>query len=141
MDVVPDLVGFNNHNFSNEKIKFILGDAIEEPLRHADLIIIRQVLQHLDNASIAKILDKVRNYRFALITEHIPITKDVKYNIDKVTGPNIRMKMNSGVFIEASPFSLPNTRIFLSYRADDQIKKKIVPAVMRTSLYERNLDS
>jgi hypothetical protein len=134
MDVVPDLIAHHLEKNANAKTQFLVKDAISEPLPKADLLIIRQVLQHLKNNQISQILQKLDNFKYAIITEHLPITEDVEYNLDKVTGPHIRMRMNSGVFIDKPPFSLPNVSVLMEYREDDPVKKKMVPAVMRSYL-------
>lgn len=134
MDVVPDLIAHHLEKNANAKTQFLVKDAISEPLPKADLLIIRQVLQHLKNNQISQILQKLDNFKYAIITEHLPITEDVEYNLDKVTGPHIRMRMNSGVFIDLPPFSLPGVSVLMEYREDDPVKKKMVPAVMRSYL-------
>lgn len=134
MDVVPDLIAHHQENNANAKTQFIVKDAISEPLPETDLLIIRQVLQHLKNNQIAQILAKLGQFKYVIITEHLPVTEDVEYNLDKVTGPHIRMRMNSGVFIDQPPFSLQNVSVLLEYREDDPVKKKMVPAVMRSYL-------
>jgi hypothetical protein len=132
-DVVPELIQHNNKKFGNDFISFKKIDAVAEELPPADLIIIRQVLQHLNNARISKILTKTTAFKYALITEHLPITKNVAHNLDKITGPHIRMRINSGVFPDKPPFSMKATVLF-EYREDDPVKGKMVPAVMRTYL-------
>jgi hypothetical protein len=134
MDVVPELIAHHELKFQTSNIHFKTIDAIVDPLPPSDLIIIRQVLQHLKNDAIHKILQKVKSYKYALISEHIPITENAVPNLEKSTGPHIRMRINSGVFIDLPPFSINNTSIFMEYRADDKVKKKLVPAVLRTYL-------
>lgn len=134
LDVVPDLVAHNNAQFKSASISFQVTDAVNDPLPGAELIIIRQVLQHLKNAAVAKVLEKVKIFNYALITEHVPITKDVEPNLDKSTGPHIRTRINSGLFIDLPPFSMPNTSVLLDSRRDETIKGKIMPAVIRTYL-------
>ncbi|MDZ4716141.1 MAG: class I SAM-dependent methyltransferase [Cytophagales bacterium] len=136
-DVVDELITHHQKNFQTDKIKFKKINAIEDALPVADLIIIRQVLQHLSNEHIQKILSKMPVYRYALITEHIPVSPPVHFNLDKITGPHIRMKFNSGVFIDQHPFLVPNTRILFEYPHDDIIKGRRVPAVLRTYLVEQ----
>jgi hypothetical protein len=136
IDVVKALIDFNNTTFGNATTRFERLDIIEGTLPQTDLVIIRQVLQHLSNAEIAKILKKISAYRWALITEHVPIGDDVVHNIDKIHGPHIRMKANSGVFIDKPPFNIANTTILFEYREDDPVKGKLVPAVMRTYLVQ-----
>jgi SAM-dependent methyltransferase len=102
-DIVPDLIDHNKKLFKDSKIKFECYDFINDPIPEADCVILRQVLQHLDNNSILKILDKIKSYKYVIITEHIP-AKDFVPNIDKKTGPTTRLEFNSGVDIEKHPF-------------------------------------
>lgn len=105
IDIVPDLIKYNKNKFKDSKIQFECKDVINESIPEADCVILRQVLQHLDNKSIISILKKIVLYKYAIITEHIP-TKNFVPNIDKNTGPNTRLEFNSGVNVEIEPFNL-----------------------------------
>lgn len=133
-DVVRDLIEHHQSKFQNTTTHFIHLNAINDELPDADLITIRQVLQHLNNNQIQKILGKLSKFKYVLITEHVPITLDAEYNLDKIAGPHIRMRVNSGVFIDKPPFNTKNTTILFEYREDDKVKNKMVPAVIRTYL-------
>ena len=104
IDIVPDLIDHNKKLFKDSKIKFECNDFINDPIPEADCVILRQVLQHLDNQSIIKILKKIKLYKYAIITEHIPKNNFVP-NIDKKTGPTTRVEFNSGIDIEIEPFN------------------------------------
>tara|TARA_B100000900_G_C20588656_1_gene720692 strand:- start:543 stop:1244 length:702 start_codon:yes stop_codon:yes gene_type:complete len=103
-DIVPDLIERNKKKFNDKKIVFKCKDFIVDPIPIADCVIVRQVLQHLDNKSIIKVLDKIKLYKYAIITEHIP-KKIFKPNIDKKIGPTTRLEFNSGLNIEIDPFN------------------------------------
>ncbi len=135
-DVVAELINYNSQTYRNETTFFIKLNCIEDALPMADLVIIRQVLQHLSNAHIQKILMKLSSFKYALITEHIPIADHVEFNLDKITGPHIRMRVNSGVFIDKPPFNVSHAKILFEYREDDRVKGKLIPAVIRTYLVE-----
>lgn len=137
-DVVAALIDHHQQNYQTEKIRFLKINAIEDELPNAELIIIRQVLQHLSNEHIQKILVKLSGFKYALITEHLPVSNSVHFNLDKITGPHIRMKFNSGVFIDQYPFSVPRTKVLFEYPHDDIIKGNRVPAVLRTYLVEQS---
>ena len=104
IDIVQPLIDHNKKVFKDKKLNFLCLDIIENELPKADCIIIRQVLQHLDNKSVSKILKKIVNYKFIIITEHIS-SGGFKPNIDKPTGPLIRADFRSGLDIEKSPFN------------------------------------
>lgn len=104
IDIVPDLIEYNRKLFKDSKIHFECKDFINESIPKADCVIIRQVLQHLDNQSIKKILNKIESFKYAIITEHIP-KKSFIPNIDKKIGPTTRLEFNSGINIEIKPFN------------------------------------
>jgi SAM-dependent methyltransferase len=133
-DVVEEMIEHHQSKFQNDTTHFIYLNAINDELPDADLVTIRQVLQHLNNDQIQKILNKLSRFKYVLITEHVPVTKDVEYNLNKIAGPHIRMRVNSGVFIDKPPFNIKNARVLFEYREDDKVKKKMVPAVIRTYL-------
>ena len=135
-DVVEEMMKHHQGKFGRAGISFRYLNAIDDQLPPSDMVIIRQVLQHLGNAQISNILDKIQSFRYALITEHLPASEKPDYNVDKIPGPHIRMKFNSGVFIDKPPFNVRNTSVLLEYQHDDVIQKRIVPAVMRTYLVE-----
>jgi len=135
-DIVPELIRHHQEANGNDKRQFIQLNAAKDDLPHADMIIIRQVLQHLSNSDIEKILPKLSKYRYAYITEHLPVTDNVEYNLDKITGPHIRMRVNSGVFIDMPPFNCKNVSVLFEYRQDDKLKRKLVPAVIRTYMVD-----
>jgi hypothetical protein len=103
-DIVPDLIKKNKIFFNDKKIIFDCKNFIDDKLPKADGVIIRQVLQHLDNKSIIKILDKIKHYKYVIITEHIP--KDIFIpNINKSIGLTTRLEFNSGINVEIEPFN------------------------------------
>ena len=44
-------------------------------------------------------------YRYLLLTEHLPLGTFV-HNVDKPSGPDIRLGFNSGVVLTSAPFNL-----------------------------------
>ncbi len=111
VDVVPDLIERNNRLFASEFISFQVADAVVDPLPAADLLITREVLQHLSNDSIQVVLEKVRSYPFALITNGVT-KKPIRKNIDIVAGASTRLSLGSGLWIEGPPFNFPCSELF-----------------------------
>lgn len=105
-DVVPDLIRHNAAAFAHLKVEFVRLDIIDDPLPAGEVVFLRQVLQHLSNAQIAKVLPKLRQYRFLVITEHLPTDAAFIPNLDHQFGSGIRVTRNSGVVLTAPPFSL-----------------------------------
>ena len=110
IDVVEDLINYNANRFKHPNVRFICRDAAadNEPLPDGEILIIRQVLQHLSNADIKKILGKASKFKFLFITEHIYDSTDAVYNIDRNANEGIRLGYKSGVYLEHAPFGLKN---------------------------------
>ncbi|MDO1502482.1 class I SAM-dependent methyltransferase [Winogradskyella maritima] len=105
IDIVDDLIERNKQQFQDPKLEFQCLNIVEDDLPKSDIVILRQVLQHLSNAEIMKIVEKLSQYRFIILTEHIPVG-DFISNKDIITGQGIRLKQNSGVDVLAEPFGL-----------------------------------
>mgnify|MGYP006091331163 CR=1 FL=1 len=131
-DIVPDLIKTNKKKFNDKKIVFECKNFIDDSLPKADGVIIRQVLQHLDNKSIIKILDKIKPYKYAIITEHIPKTIFTP-NIDKNIGLTTRLEFNSGINIEIDPFNFN----FIS-KKEIKLEDKELGGIHKTVIYTLN---
>ncbi|MET4483345.1 class I SAM-dependent methyltransferase [Bradyrhizobium sp. F1.13.3] len=127
-DIVPDLIEHHRRNSDLEHVEFRVLDAIVDNLPLADIVIIRQVLQHLSNAHITAILPKLRAYREAIITEHVP-SGDFVPNLDKETGPHYRAHLGSGIVLTEPPFQIEakERRVLCEVPSDG--------GIIRTELY------
>ena len=106
VDVVPDLIRHNQAKYGNACVSFTMPRA-GEPYPDADLVTIRQVLQHNDNRSVAEILKRARHAgRWLVIAEHVPIAPKTP-NLDIRTGHETRIDLGSGLYVDAPPFDLP----------------------------------
>jgi len=112
IDIVDPLIDYNRMRYGSDKIKFDRINIIEKELPSGDLMVIKQVCQHLSNSQILKILKKLKKYKFVLISEHLP-KGNFQPNIDKWQGPGIRLDKNSGVLISEPPFNI-NCELVLS---------------------------
>ena len=79
-------------------------DIAKDELPKVDGVIIRQVLQHLSNQEIQQILDKLSDYKYLILTEHIPVGPFTP-NINIITNSQNRLKHHSGVDLLAEPFN------------------------------------
>jgi SAM-dependent methyltransferase len=115
VDIVPNLVEHNNIKYGNANVKFMCIDMIEQDLPKGDICLIRQVLQHLSNQDIKKILAKISQYNYTFITESLPDSElDCVPNVDIPTGADIRLKHSSGVFLDKPPFNIDNIELVLT---------------------------
>ena len=104
IDIVPDLIAHNKKTFKAENLEFHSLDIAVDNLPSGDCVILRQVLQHLSNAEIKSVVEKLYDYKYVILTEHIP-EKDFEPNKDIISGQGIRLKKQSGVNLLAPPFN------------------------------------
>lgn len=106
LDLVPEVIRYNQLHYGSAKVSFAIAQA-NDPYPQADLVTIRQVLQHNDNRTVAEILQRARRAGHRLvIAEHVPISPKVA-NLDIRTGHETRIEYGSGVYVEGPPFFLP----------------------------------
>lgn len=105
IDIVENLIDRNKSLFKADNLEFYCLDIANDELPKADCIILRQVLQHLSNAEIQQIVEKLFNYKYVILTEHLPVGKFIP-NKDIISGQGIRLKQNSGVDLLEAPFNL-----------------------------------
>lgn len=122
VDIVPDLIRQHQKAGYGPKVSFLCLNLIEDKLPDGNVCFLRQVLQHLSNAQISKILPKLAKYEFIFITEHYPTDNpEIVPNKDKVCGASVRLFDNSGVYLGASPFNIPASamKLFLEVPLDE----------------------
>jgi len=105
IDIVENLIERNKTLFKAENLEFHCLNIVEDELPKTDCVILRQVLQHLSNTEIQKIIKKLSHYKYLILTEHLPVGNFTP-NIDIISGQGIRIKKNSGVNLLEAPFNL-----------------------------------
>lgn len=130
VDIVKDLIEHNKEKFKDDRLEFHCMDLATDEFPVGDCALIRQVLQHLSNAEIQKILNKLTDFKYLIVKEHVPEGKFTA-NQDIISGQGIRLKKQSGVNITAPPFQLTvkDERELLSFRLKD------CKGVLVTTLY------
>jgi SAM-dependent methyltransferase len=118
-DISPHVIEINKKRFadlmSNHHVTFAVADMTTTALPACDLVLIRQVLQHLTNTQIEQILINLESskWRRVLISEEV-------YDPENNQQPNIdlpshgvanRVALESGVFIDREPFNRPAKRL------------------------------
>jgi len=109
VDIVKALIDYNRRQFADKHIQFLCIDACQDKLPAAELVIIRQVLQHLSNRGITDLMSNLQHHPRLVITEHIP-EGSFQANKDKTAGPDNRLRLRSGVDLQQPPFNLQNYR-------------------------------
>ncbi len=103
VDIVHDLIARNRSVFRANNLEFQCLDIATDDWPAADCILLRNVLQHLSNAEVQSIVGKLANYRYVIVTEHVP-EGSFAPNKDIISGQGIRLKVDSGINLLAPPF-------------------------------------
>jgi len=104
IDIVKELIEHNKEKFTIENLEFHCLDIAADDLPSGDCVILRQVLQHLSNTEIQCIVRKLADFKFVILTEHLP-EGDFISNKDIISGQGIRLKKQSGLNLLAPPFN------------------------------------
>ena len=114
VDIVEPLIQANQARFGNDRIEFRCLDIIADDLPAGELCLVRQVLQHLSNAQIARILSKLRQFSWVIVTEGWPGPAGTfRPNRDKAHGRDARLVWNSGVVLSEAPFHVAGVQTLL----------------------------
>ncbi|VXB28687.1 Methyltransferase domain-containing protein [Maribacter litoralis] len=105
VDIVPELILRNQNLFQIPNLEFQCLDIAKDDLPIADCAIIRQVLQHLSNAEVLQITRKLKQYKYIIVTEHLPSDEFIA-NVDIISGQGTRLKKKSGIQLLQPPFNL-----------------------------------
>lgn len=131
IDIVPKLIMRNENTFTANNLEFRVLDIAKDNLPAGDCAILRQVLQHLSNKEIERVVEKLYGYKYIILTEHLP-EGDFEPNKDIVSGQGIRLKKQSGVKLLAPPlnFKVKEEKQLLS------LKSPKFKGILVTSLYK-----
>jgi 2-polyprenyl-3-methyl-5-hydroxy-6-metoxy-1,4-benzoquinol methylase len=129
-DIVQPLIDMNKEKYKMLDVDFRVLDLTVDELPPADVVFLRQVLQHLSNEQVKNALQKVTsNYKYLILTEHLPGSDDFVHNVDKPAGPTTRLRGNSGVVLTSPPFNLaPKAQKVLC-------QVSVASTLIRTTLY------
>ena len=129
IDIVSELVEYNQTRFANERVSFKCLNIITDEPPDGDLCLIRQVLQHLSNEQISRLLMNCEKYRYVVVTEDVYSGPRVRPNLDISHGPANKLFRRSGVFLECEPFAMRTEKIL-------EIPCPHTHSVIRTCLIE-----
>ncbi len=104
VDIVSDLIEYNRKKFKEDNLEFVCLDIAVDDLPSGDCVVLRQVLQHLSNDEVQRVVDKLADFKYVILTEHIPEGNFVP-NKEIISGQGIRLKKQSGLDLLAQPFN------------------------------------
>ena len=96
IDVVPSVIEQHQKQFARDHLRFICADITAYELPDADLVTIKDVLQHWSNDTVLKFLPKLQKYRYVLFVNGFKAE-----NADCETGDTRPLNL------QAPPFNLP----------------------------------
>jgi SAM-dependent methyltransferase len=83
LDIVPSVIDSNNANHARDGVNFSLLKPGSTKMPKGDLLIIKDVLQHLPNEMIKEFIDKVLpKFTYALVTNCTLPTSDINTDIE-----------------------------------------------------------
>ncbi len=131
VDIVEEMILSHQQKYASEHVRFVCRDIVDDELPDGDMCLIRQVLQHLSNDEVSKVLAKLKKYKYALITEHVTPKAEARvFNADIRTGHHNRIHFLSGLYLDEAPFSLP-CEIILRIPYDEQGTCELVTYLVR----------
>jgi SAM-dependent methyltransferase len=96
VDVVPAVIAANNAQFARAGIRFELADVASFPLPACDLVLCKDVLQHLSNSNVLRVFSQLAHGRCWLITNDFhPVNENCENGDTRPLDPT------------AAPFSVP----------------------------------
>jgi len=133
IDVVPELIEHHRNTVKSPGVNFQCADITSDPLPSADLCLIRQVLQHLSNPEISKVLANAGHFPRILVSEDVPVHPR-SLNRDKPHGPDVRGFYGSGVYLDHPPFSRQTRELWtISLRADSLLRTVLLNQLEQAS--------
>lgn len=131
-DIVADVIDYNRRHHARANVAFSCRDIVEDELPDGDLCLVRQVFQHLSNAEVLRVVEKLGKFRFVLITDEQLRNDTAAGNADIVAFHGTRRLFGQGIKLEQPPFNLP-VRTVLEYDLPDA-KSSLYPTYLRTVL-------
>ena len=112
IDVVESVIDNNQRQYAKSNISFLCLDAGRQDLPMADLLIVKEVLQHLPTKDVQTILRKAQSYPFAIfvndITHHIQGTQRQMWRWQSICSRNTDIEPGGYrlLSLREPPFSL-----------------------------------
>lgn len=119
LDVVKSVIEKNQKKFTQPNISFIQIDGTQSPLPPADLLICKDVLQHLSNEDVWEIVNQFPKFKYCLITN------DVDPDSLSSSNPQIPRGHLRPLDLTQPPFCLTGCKL-LTYRAGLTVKQVVL---------------
>lgn len=106
IDVVESVIATNSSLYGSENIEFMCFDPIGNPdlMPKGDLVLVKDVFQHLSNQHVCQLLALIKEFKYGLITNDIPLK-----NIDCQDGDT------RPIDVRLAPFNLKHGQVVLEF--------------------------
>lgn len=111
IDIVEHVIEKNKKRFEADNVHFEHSNALKYDLPYADLLICKEVLQHLSNDDIRSICSQFKKYKYCLITNGIDYETMSSDNREILCGDYRPLDLT------LPPFNIVGTKIFTFYSA------------------------
>jgi len=118
-DVVSHVIEKNKIKFETPRITFHVADGCRDVLPSADLLLCKDVLQHLSNKDVVSFLDNLQNYTYCLITNDVDADTLSASNVDITSGSYRHID------IRKPPFSI-HAKPVLTFKSGPNIKQVLL---------------
>lgn len=105
IDVVKKVVDKNIDEFSKDNIHFMQGNFVNMDLPKADLIVCKDVLQHLPKEDILKFIKQLKKYKYCIITNDKKMDASVNER-EELNHLEIEKGAYRPIDLELEPFNL-----------------------------------
>lgn len=106
-DIVASVIEKNTKNHAAPNVAFFVANIVEEQLPPADLLVCKNVLQHLPNADVSKFLAHLGKYKHVLLTDGVDARTLTAANDDIGVGQYRQLD------VTRPPFSVPGRKVLL----------------------------
>jgi SAM-dependent methyltransferase len=107
VDIVASVIQENRRRYGAPNVRFAVADIVRHELPPADLLIVKDVLQHLSNADISRFLAQLPRYRHVLIVNDVDPATLSAAPLDIGTGAYRRLD------ITQPPHALPGRKVLV----------------------------
>ena len=105
VDIAPTVIAENQRRYGAANVRFAVADIVRDELPAADLLLVKDVLQHLSNADIRRFLAQLPRYR------HVLIVNDVLPESFSAPAADIPTGRYRPIDLTQPPFSLPGAKV------------------------------
>jgi SAM-dependent methyltransferase len=106
VDIVPAVIDANQRRFGAANVRFARADIVRDELPKADLLLVKDVLQHLPDADVARFLaQQLPRYR------HVLIVNDVDPRTLSAEAKDTSAAGYRPLDLTRPPYSLPATKV------------------------------